>query len=304
MMVEPWILFTLAAATFQTGRFMVQKHLSDTGLSGAGATFARFAFAAPVAGALLAVVMWQTGQALPALGPLFWFYVLMAATGQVMATLCVMALFKRRNFAVGITLKKSEVLQSALIGLIILGDALSGWGLLALVTGFVALLILSDARSDAPAVSGWRRFATASAALGLAAGVFFAFAGVGVRGATLQVADVSTGLRALVTLVAVTSVQMLGMLAWFALRDRAQPVKVLRAWRAVSLTGALSLAGSFCWFAAFSLQTAAYVYALGQVEVLLSMAAGAWMFGERLRRAEVVGIALLMASLIILILAG
>ena len=116
--------------------------------------------------------------------------------------------------------------------------------------------------------------------------------------------ELSIPVRTLVTLVAVTSVQMLGMLVWFALRDRMQPLKVLRAWRAVSLTGALSLAGSFCWFAAFSLQTAAYVYALGQMEVLLSMAAGALMFRERLRWAEVAGIALLMVSLIILILAG
>jgi drug/metabolite transporter (DMT)-like permease len=70
----------------------------------------------------------------------------------------------------------------------------------------------------------------------------------------------------------------------------------------VAATGALSLAGSFCWFAAFSLQTAAYVYALGQVEVLLSIAVGALIFGEVLRRREVFGIGLLMASLMILVL--
>lgn len=303
-MLEPWILFTLAAATFQTGRFMVQKHLSDTGLSGAGATFARFAFSAPVAGAGLAGVLWAGGTGLPPLPLAFWGFVGMAALGQIAATLCVMALFQRRNFAVGITLKKSEVLQSALVGLLVLGDTLTGWGLLALVLGLVAVLVLSDAKTDRPTQRGWRRFATASAALGLAAGAFFAFAGVGVRGATLEVAEVSTGLRALITLAAVTCVQMLGMLVWFALRDRAQPLKVLRAWRAVALTGALSLAGSFCWFAAFSLQTTAYVYALGQVEVLLSMAAGALFFGERLSRAEATGIVLLMGSLVLLVLAG
>lgn len=304
MIWEPWILFTLAAATFQTGRFMVQKHLSDTGLSGAGATFARFVFAAPVAACALAAVLWQTGAGVPALTPAFWGFVAQAAAGQILATLCVMALFKRRNFAVGITLKKSEVLQSALVGLIILGDALTGWGVFALITGFVAVLVLSDARGAAPQATGWRRFATPSAALGLASGAFFALAGVGVRGATLELGDVSTGMRALVTLVAVTGTQLIAMSIWFALFDRAQPVKVLRAWRAVSLTGALSLAGSFCWFAAFSLQTAAYVYALGQVEVLLSMAAGALLFGERLKRQELAGIVLLMLSLAILILLG
>lgn len=304
MIWEPWILFTLAAATLQTGRFMVQKHLSDTGLSGAGATFARFVFAAPVAAAFLVGLLWRSGQPMPDLPPVFWVFSALAALGQILATLCVLALFRQRHFAVGITLKKSEVLQAALIGLLVLGDGLSPWGGVALLTGFAAVLLLSDGQGGPMPVTGWRRFATPSAALGLAAGAFFALAGVGVRGATLELEGASTALRALVTLVAVTGLQTVGMGLWFALFDRAQPRKVLRAWRAVGLTGALSLSGSFCWFAAFSLQTAAYVYALGQVEVVLSMAVGAFFFGERLRRREVSGILLLASSLLILVLLG
>jgi len=43
-----WIAVTLAAAIFQTLRFMLQKTLSTTRLSAAGATFARFAYSAPI----------------------------------------------------------------------------------------------------------------------------------------------------------------------------------------------------------------------------------------------------------------
>ncbi|MGK7754282.1 hypothetical protein [Roseovarius sp. C03] len=52
-MVEPWILLSIMAAFFQTLRFMLQKSLSMGTLSALGATFARFAYAAPMA-ALLA----------------------------------------------------------------------------------------------------------------------------------------------------------------------------------------------------------------------------------------------------------
>ena len=43
-----WILVTLAAAVFQTVRFMLQKFLATATLSAAGATFSRFLYSWPV----------------------------------------------------------------------------------------------------------------------------------------------------------------------------------------------------------------------------------------------------------------
>ena len=80
-------------------------------------------------------------------------------------------------------------------------------------------------------------------------------------------------------------------------------MRVVRAWRGVLATGAASLGGSFCWFAAFSLQSAAYVHALGQIEILVSMAIGAFVFKETLQPKEYWGIGLLTLSLVVLILA-
>ena len=47
--MELWIVVTIAAAFFQTVRFMLQKLLSASALSSAGATFARFLYSAPLA---------------------------------------------------------------------------------------------------------------------------------------------------------------------------------------------------------------------------------------------------------------
>jgi len=46
--MEAWIILSVAAAAFQTLRFMLQKQLSIGTLSAGGATFARFAYSAPL----------------------------------------------------------------------------------------------------------------------------------------------------------------------------------------------------------------------------------------------------------------
>ena len=46
--MELWVYATIGATIFQTLRFMLQKKLSMGALSTGGATFARFAYSAPL----------------------------------------------------------------------------------------------------------------------------------------------------------------------------------------------------------------------------------------------------------------
>ncbi|SDI55065.1 EamA family transporter [Salipiger marinus] len=298
--MDLWIAVTLSAAFFQTLRFMLHKVLSTGALSSTGSTFARFAYASP--GALLVVggyLVW-TGQDWPHLTPAFWAYAMMGALGQILATIFVVMLFQQRNFAVGITFKKTEVIQTALVGLAILGENLSaaGWG--AILVGLVGVLLLSET----PGLSGnWlRRMATRSVALGLASGFFFAFSGVGYRGASLQIASDAPFLRAGVTLVCVTLSQSLAMALWLRLVEPGQITAVWAARRRAIWLGLASMAGSLSWFTAFTLQTAAYVQALGQVELVFSLMASVLFFRERITRRELVGIGVLSLSVLILVL--
>ncbi|MBM7069236.1 DMT family transporter [Actibacterium sp. 188UL27-1] len=296
--MELWIPLTIAAAFFQNLRFMLQKRLKDMGLSAAGATYARFVFSLPVVA--LGVALYAAQTSLPPMSALFWLWALLAAASQVLATVCVVALFALRQFAVGITFKKSEVLQTSLVGLVLLGEAVSGTGLIALLIGLVALVILSDA----PAAMGRGRFFNRAAGLGLLSGAFFALAGVAVRGATLALPTDDLILRAGAALLMVTALQVAGMTLWFLWRDRAQIGHVLRAWRVAGAVGLTGMLGSLCWFAAFSLQTAAYVYALGQIELIFSLLGGILIFQEIPTRREVAGIALLMLSILGVVLAA
>ena len=60
--------------------------------------------------------------------------------------------------------------------------------------------------------------------------------------------------------------------------------------------------GSTGWFLAFTLQTVALVKAVGQAELLLSLLASVFFFGERISRREWQGLALLAVSIIMLVL--
>ena len=207
--MELWIVVTIAAAFFQTVRFMLQKLLSASALSSAGATFARFFYSAPLVVGFLALYCVATDSLLPATTLRYWLFALAGGLSQILATLCVVMLFKSRNFAVGITFKKTEVIQTALVGWILLGETISSLGIGVIVIGLIGVLLLSET----PGLDGdwWRRICNRASGLGVLSGFLFAISGVCYRGATLELASEDPLLRAGVTLACVTSAQLIAM---------------------------------------------------------------------------------------------
>lgn len=297
--MEFWIVASLAAALFQTVRFMLQKHLAQATLSAAGATFARFVYSAPLAVLVLVLCLFAGARA-PMPGAAFWAYGAVGGAAQITATVCTVLLFGRRNFAVGITFIKVEVLLTALIGLVLLGDAVSSAGMVAILIGVAGVLVLSGPiESTGPF---WRRLLSPSAALGLIAGALFGVSAVCYRGASLEVAADAPLLRSLITLAAVTTMQTLGMALWLTLREPQEIGRVLAAWKTAGWIGLTSMAGSYSWFTAFTLQNAAYVKAVGQVELIFAIFASVLFFREKITAREWLGMALLSGSILALIL--
>ena len=290
-----WVAATLLAASVQALRFLLQKRLSVGGLSPAASTFARFVYA-PAAIALGLGLWVAGGGVLPAIGPGFWLYAVAGGIAQILATMCVVALFARRNFAVGIAFSKVTVLLTVATGFLVLGETVTLADLAAMSVGLLGVLILS-----VPADGGWQVFNRASV-LGLASGAFFSVSAVGYRGASLLVETDAAILRAAVTLCLVTLVQTILLGGWLLWRDRAGFVTVFRRWRATSLVGATSMLGSMGWFTAYTLQTAAYVNAVGQVELILSLAISWLVLGEKFSRRELLAIVLVSVSVVALIL--
>ena len=292
--MEAWIILSVAAAAFQTLRFMLQKTLSMGSLSTGGATFARFAYSMPFVVSIAAAYLMVMGESLPQYSTRFWIFALSGGLAQILATWCVVALFAQRNFAVGITFKKTEVVQTAIVGLVVLGDRISLLGVAAIVLGLVGVLILSDTQGGS---GRWhQRVLNKAAGLGLLSGALFAMSAVGYRGATLEIASNDPLLRALVTLAVVTTAQALGMAAWLAWRETGEIGRVIAARRTAVWMGITGMCGSLCWFTAFTLQNAAYVFAVGQVEVIFSLAASVLFFGEKITKRELWGIGLITLS--------
>jgi len=300
--MEAWVLISVAAAAFQTLRFMLQKSLSMGTLSAGGATFARFFYSAPFAFLVAVGYLIWTGSAWPERGGLFWIYVLSGGLAQILATFFVVLIFATRNFAVGITLKKTETIQTALVGFVILGDRVSLLGMMAIMIGLVGVLILSD--PPQAGARGWRKLANRAAGLGLASGLFFAISAVAYRGATFEVLSDDVFLRAAIAVSAVTLSQSLGMSLWLRLKEPGEISRVWAARRVAMWMGVASMAGSLSWFTAFTLQNAAYVFAVGQIEVIFSLMASVLVFKEKITARELVGIIFLTASILVLIWSG
>jgi len=302
MDMELWIPITIFAAFAQNLRFMLQKHLKTTRLSTGGATFSRFVFAAPLALLLAWALIGSGYRDWPGVSPRFFVYAIVGGFGQITATMLVVALFAERNFTVGIALKKTETMQTALLSMIVLGEMVSAWGVLAIAIGLAGVVLLSDPpKGDQPLPWKARLFNKASG-YGLAAGALFGVSATGYRGASLALGSGDFLIRAAVTLAIVTLFQSLAMALWLRWREVGQVTAVMRSWRVTALVGLTGVLGSLGWFMAFTLQNAAYVKALGQIELVFTFLASWLVFKEKSSARELAGIALVVASIVVLVM--
>jgi drug/metabolite transporter (DMT)-like permease len=294
-----WIPITLAAALAQTLRNAAQRHLTGD-LGALGATLVRFLYGLPFALVWLGVawVGFAGGGAWPAINPPFLVWTVVAALSQIAATALLLLNMEERNFAIGVAYSKSEIIQVALFGLVLLGDRVSLLGIVSIIVASIAVMLLSlpsGSRSLAAVAKGW---ASRTAMLGLGSGAAFGMAAVGYRGAALSLATPSVVFAAAESLVwaqAFQTVLLGGYLAW---RDRRVVVEVVRAWRVSMLAGAMGAIGSACWFTAMAMQPVARVRTLGLIELYFSYVVSRRVFRERLGGAELVGLVLLGLGLV------
>jgi EamA-like transporter family. len=291
-----WIWVTLFAAAVQTVRFMLQKRLAGAQLSVGGATFSRFLFGFPLAAATALGFLAATGTPWPDLSLAFWGFTLAGGAGQVAATFLTVALFGLRNFAVGVAFTKTETVQVALFSAVILSETVGPLGWVGIVIGMAGVLFLTKPPEG--------QLNPRAALYGIGAGALFGLSSIFYRGATLELEPMGFFGRAIVALACTTFAQSIGMGLYLRLREPGELTRVFGAWRRTVLVGITGVMGSAGWFTAFSLQNAAFVRALGQVEIVFTLLVSALVFREKLHKREGIGIALVVVSLIVIVLAG
>ncbi len=300
--MELWIPLTIGAAFFQNIRSALQKHLKGR-LSTLGAAYVRFLYALPVAFVYLLVVLEIGGHPLPALSAGFVFYALTGGICQILFTVFLLWLFSFHNFAVGTTLSKLETIMVAIFGLLLLGDRLTAAVVFAIALSTVGLIVLGAGQEKL----GWRSLLAGlwrlPTLIGLACAAWLGLSVVLFRAASLSLGLDSFLPAAAFTLLVVLVLQSLIMGALIAWREPGQLRAVARHWQPAALVGVSGGLASIGWFSAFTLQNATYVRALGQIELVFTFVATLFFFREKVSHAEIAGIALIVAAILIILLA-
>jgi len=299
--MELWVPITIAAAFLQNLRSALQKHLKGS-LSTYGATFCRFVYAAPLAVVYAALLGEGYGFEWPAPNLRFAIFAMLGGVAQITATALLVYLFSLRNFAVGTTYSKTETVQTAIFGLLILGEPVSPAAAFAIGISLAGVMAISVARSALTLrnlLLGWTGRA---AFVGMLSGTFFGLSAVAYRAASLSLGGEGFLMQAAFTLACVVVFQTALMAVWIRVREPGELTRVFRHWRIASLVGVAGMVGSAGWFTAMTLENAAYVRALGQVELVFTFIASYFFFRERSTGLELAGIALIVAGIVILLL--
>lgn len=296
-----WIPITIAAAFLQNVRSALQKHLK--GMMGTtGATFVRFGFGFPFAVLFVFCLNRFAGYPLPEANRAFLIWVLVGGLSQIAATALLVHLFAFRNFAVGTAYSRTEPAQAAIFGLIFLGETVSSGVIGAIAMSVLGVMLISVAHTG----GGWRALLTSvtshTALIGLASGTCFGVSAVAYRAASLALAGPNFMMQAAFTLAYVTVFQTLIMVAWMAWREPGQFSAIKKAWRPSLVVGVSGACASFGWFMAMTLQQAAVVKSLAQIELLFTFASSVFFFGERINRLEIAGCLLIVAGIVALVL--
>ncbi|MDA0998392.1 MAG: DMT family transporter [Proteobacteria bacterium] len=299
--MELWIPITIVAAFMQNLRSALQKHLKGR-LSTGGATYVRFFYAWPFALLYAFSLNRLGGYAYPDWNGKFLLFCVLGGLSQIIFTGLLVWLFSFRNFAVGTTFSKTETAQIALLGFFLLGDTLTMGAVLAIAVSVVGVMTMSAAQTKITFKTLLSALTEKSTLIGLASGLFLGGSVVSFRGAAKALEYDGFVMAAAFTLAVSVVIQAVLMGAYLLWREPGQMTAVLKHWRWSLAVGVAGVLGSIAWFTAFTIENAAHVRALGQIELVFTFIASTLFFHERSTKLEIAGILLVIAGIVLLLL--
>ncbi len=298
-----WIPISVLGALMQAVRTAGQKSL-NVRLSTMVTTYVRSIFGMPLLLLYLWAVSAGTGQSIPEIQAPFLAYSFAASLAQVAATVFLIQLFTLRNFAVGTTLTKTDTMLTAIIGTLFFSEVISltGWLAVALTLAGVILIAVARAGVKAFAIHGNRLEAWKPTLIGFASALGFSLSYLFLREASLSLGEGDFLIRAGLTVVAVTGMQVVFLGIWLLYAERDGLMAMFPDWRLCSFIGVTSAVGSICWFTAMTIENASYVKSVGQVEAVFTLLISSLYFREKFTTSELGGIAVLIAGVLLFLL--
>jgi drug/metabolite transporter (DMT)-like permease len=299
--VPLWIPITIFAALCQNIRTTMQQKIRGV-LSVDGANFVRYLYGAPLALGALAFLVFCTGRQVPTITLAFLGLVTIAGVAQIVATSLMIHAFSLRNYAVGTVYSKTETVWVALFATYISHEPLHLLAWMGILVCLGGVAILSVRGSFANVRSVLADLMHKGALYGMLSGAIFAIAAGTIREASKLIPDGDFWVRGITVLACMNTIQVVLMGLYLARRDRPQLGKVWVNWRSSIWVGIFSVLGSAGWALAMTLENAALVRAVGQIELVFTFIASHLVLKERPSAGEWLGSVLVIGGVVLILI--
>ena len=282
-----WVVTSVIAAFFQNARSSVQKKLNSK-MSLMASTYVRFSFSLPIILVLYFLYYQNIESFLSSLHtPKFLIYIFLGSIFQISFTFLFLYLFKFTNFLVGTTLSKTEVIQVALFEYIILSENLNQLAVSGIVLSTLGVIIFTT--KDHKKIIN--NLFSKSTLIGILCGTLLALSIVFFRGSMLELNFLKSDFdKAFNALFFSTLIQTILITLYLVFFEKDQFKKIKNNFQLSCLAGLFGFLATFFWFYSFSIIHAAFVRAVGQVELIFSYLSSRFLFKEKIRIIEIVGI--------------
>jgi drug/metabolite transporter (DMT)-like permease len=299
--VPLWIPITIFAALCQNIRTTMQQKIRGV-LSVDGANFVRYLYGAPLALGGLAFLVFGTGRQVPTITLAFLGLVTIAGVAQIVATSLMIHAFALRNYAVGTVYSKTETVFVALFATFIAHEPLHLLSWMGILVCLGGVAILSVRGSFANIRNVLAEFTHKGALYGIASGAIFAIAAGTIREASKLIPEGDFWVRGITVLACMNTIQVVLMGIYLSRRDRPQLGKVWVNWRSSIWVGIFSVLGSAGWALAMTLENAALVRAVGQIELVFTFIASHLVLKERPSAGEWLGSTLVIGGVVLILI--
>ena len=299
-----WIVAAVLAALCQALRYGSLKELNKH-FPVMMTSYARVVFGLPILAAHFGGVLYATGAPLPPLTARFLLLTALVAAGQFLGTVLMVRLFQIGNFAVGTMLAKADAVMTAIIGSLLFSEVISRNGWIAILVTIAGVMIVSLGRLPA----GSLRTGHTSAAgllfgpatrIGLLIALVNAICFLLLREAILSVkSSGGAALDAAVAGTAMSAISSVFLGAWLLATDREGLFRLRRHLPLCCFAGLASGLGTLFWFLGTALTNASYVAAVAQIQIVFAFAISRYWFQETVRVTELIGIAVILAGILL-----
>lgn len=294
-----WIIVTIFAAFLQNLRFSLQKNINKK-ISTVASTYVRFVFSLPFT-LILFFGYFQNTKIITDLLTHhdFIFYLVSGSIAQIIFTSLLLYLFQFSNFIVGTSLSKTEVIQIAILELIIMGDKLNSTAVAGIILSTVGIIVFTVKNINL----FFKNLFSKTTFVGLLTGFFLGLSVVCFRAASLSLKEFDSNFdKALCTLFFSVVFQTIIMTIYIYFFQKDQFKKLYINKYECLAAGFAGFLATLSWFYAFTLIQSSIVRAVGQIELLFSYFSSRYVFKEKISKIELFGISIFILGLIILLL--